>query len=33
MKACIAREQADHAGVSMADAKKSCKDQLKSAPK
>jgi hypothetical protein len=32
MKACIAREQADHTGVSMADAKKSCKDQLKATP-
>jgi hypothetical protein len=32
MKACVAREQADHSGVSMADAKKTCKEQLKSSP-
>jgi len=30
MKACIAREQADHTGMSRADARKSCKQQLKS---
>lgn len=28
---CIAREQAAHTGVSMADAKKSCKAQLETA--
>jgi len=32
MKACIVREQADHTGMSMADAKKSCKEQLKVTP-
>jgi hypothetical protein len=32
MKACIIREQADHTGMSMADAKKSCKEQLKVTP-
>lgn len=29
MKECVAREQADHSGMSMADAKKTCKDQSK----
>jgi hypothetical protein len=29
LKGCIAREQADHTGMTMADAKKSCKTQLK----
>jgi hypothetical protein len=32
MKACIAREQADHTGMTMADARKSCKEQLKASP-
>jgi hypothetical protein len=29
MKDCVAKEQADHSGMSMANAKKSCKEQLK----
>ena len=34
MKACVVREQADHTGMSAADAKKACKAQLKgTAPK
>jgi hypothetical protein len=32
IKACIIREQADHTGMSMAEAKKSCKEQLKPTP-
>jgi hypothetical protein len=32
MKDCIVREQADHTGMSAADAKKACKAQLKSNP-
>jgi hypothetical protein len=32
MKGCMAREQADHTGMSKADARKSCKEQLKAAP-
>jgi len=32
LKGCIAREQADHTGVSTADARKSCQEQLKAAP-
>jgi hypothetical protein len=32
MKACVAREQADHTGMAMTDAKKACKEQLKSKP-
>jgi hypothetical protein len=31
LKACMAREQANNSGMSSADAKKSCKDQLKAA--
>jgi hypothetical protein len=30
MKQCVAKQQADHAGMSTADAKKSCKAQMKS---
>jgi hypothetical protein len=29
MKECVAKEQADHSGMSMANAKKACKEQLK----
>jgi hypothetical protein len=29
MKDCITKEQADHTGMSMADAKKACKEQFK----
>jgi hypothetical protein len=31
MKACVAQAQANNSGMSPADAKKSCKDQLKTA--
>jgi hypothetical protein len=33
MKSCMIREQADHSGMSQAEAKKSCKEQLKASPK
>jgi hypothetical protein len=32
MKACVIREQADHTGMSLSDARKSCKEQLKVTP-
>jgi hypothetical protein len=32
MKGCIVREQADHTGMSMADAKKACEEQLRVTP-
>ena len=31
-KACVARQQADHSGMSATDAQKACKAQLKTAP-
>jgi hypothetical protein len=32
LKGCIAREQADHTGMTMAEARKTCKEQLRSQP-
>jgi hypothetical protein len=32
MKGCIVREQADHTGMSMAEAKKACQEQLRVSP-